>query len=375
MNKPFSLLIKPASADCNLRCDYCFYLDRADLYPETRVHRMTDKVLSRLIASYMATEQPQYIFGWQGGEPTLMGIEFYRHVTELQSRYGRQGAVVANGLQTNALLITDELASHFAKYHFLLGVSLDGPEAVHDAYRRNCNGAGSYSEVMRGIDCLKKHGVEFNILTLVTKANVHRGRETYQFLCEQGFMFHQYIPCVEFDETGNLQPYSIRADEWGRFLVDTYDAWILHDTRKVSIRLFDSILFKLVEGRATVCHMEANCCQYFLVEYNGDVYPCDFFVDKAWKLGDISSCSWGQLQSLPLYRDFGRQKSDMAAECVNCRWRPLCAADCLKHRPYNGQSAKTISWLCEGWKQFYSHSISGFQQLAELIKSERKSSG
>lgn len=375
MNRPFSLLIKPASSDCNLRCDYCFYSCRADLYPETAAHRMEDEVLSRLIASYLATEQPQYVFCWQGGEPIMMGIDFYRRVTDLQSRYGHRGAVVANGLQTNAVLITDALASHFAAYRFLVGVSLDGPESVHNVYRRYGNGSGSYAEVLRGIDCLKRQGVEFNILTLITQANVHRPCDIYHFLCAQGIFYHQYIPCVEFDQAGRLQPYSISAKEWGKFLADIFDEWFRHDTRKVSVRLFDSILVKLVEGRSTICHMEPDCCQYFVVEYNGDVYPCDFFVDKKWKLGNIMERSWEKIQALALYRQFGRQKSDRAAACRNCQWLALCAGDCLKHRKYNGQSAKNISWLCEGWQHFFSHSMSGFQQLAELIRSERQSSG
>lgn len=301
-----------------------------------------------------------------------MGADFFRRVTELQSRYGRRGAVVANGLQTNAILLTDTLASHFAKYRFLIGVSLDGPESVHNLYRRHFDGTGSYPEVMRGIDCLKRRGVEFNVLTLVTQANVHRARDIYHFLCEQGILYHQYIPCVEFDKSGKLQPYSIRAEEWGKFLADIFDEWFRRDTRKVSIRLFDSILVKLTEGRATICHMESNCCQYFVVEHNGDVYPCDFFVDKAWKLGNITELSWNQMLSSPLYRQFGRQKSDMAAECVICRWRSLCAGDCLKHRQYNGQSANTISWLCKGWKHFFHTHFSEFQQLAELVRSEQK---
>jgi uncharacterized protein len=372
MNKTFSLLIKPASADCNLRCDYFFYLDRAGLYPETRVHRMTDNVLARLIATYMATGQAQYVFGWQGGEPLLMGIDFYRRVVELQSRCGRAGAMVANGIQTNATLITDELAALFAKYRFLVGVSLDGPEAVHDAYRRNGNGAGSYAAVMRGIDRLKQHGVEFNILTLVTRANAQRARETYQFLREQGFLHHQYIPCVELDETGNLQPYAVGADEWGQFLVDIYDAWIRNDAHTVSIRLFDSIVVKLVEGRATICHMEPDCCQYLVVEHNGDVYPCDFFVANQWKLGNINGHSWDQIRSAPLYLRFGGQKSDLAAECAECKWRTLCAGDCLKHRQADGQGARNISRLCEGWKRFFAHSFDGFQRLAEAVKSERE---
>ena len=165
MTRPFSLLIKPASADCNLRCSYCFYLEKSALYPETAKHRMSDEVLERVISSYMATDQPGYVFGWQGGEPAMMGVDFFRRVTDLQNRHGRAGSTVANGLQTNATLMDNELAAHLSEYRFLVGVSLDGPAEIHDAYRKHVNGTGSHSEVLRGIECLQRNKVEFNILT------------------------------------------------------------------------------------------------------------------------------------------------------------------------------------------------------------------
>ncbi|MFC1461269.1 anaerobic sulfatase maturase [Verrucomicrobiota bacterium] len=368
---PFSLLIKPASADCNLRCAYCFYLDRAALYPDVSVHRMSDDTLERLIAGYMGTDQAQYAFGWQGGEPTLMGTGFFQRVTALQKKYGHRGAIVANGLQTNATLITDEMASHFARYKFLLGVSLDGPESVHDVYRRSPGGSGSHSAVIRGIERLKQHGVEFNILTLVTRANVRRVSEIYHYLCDNGFLYHQYIPCVEFDASGTPLPYAITGEEWGGFLCRLYDGWIAADTRRVSIRLFDAILSKLIGGRASICHMGTNCCQYFLVEYNGDIYPCDFFVEKALNLGNVAATTWDRVRELPLYRRFGSRKNQWNDECASCKWKDLCAGDCLKHRLYAGNDSRTLSWLCRGWKQFFAHSLSGFQQMARQIQKEQ----
>lgn len=216
--RPFSLLIKPASADCNLRCEYCFYLDTSRLYSTSLRHRMSDEVLEQLVKSYMATIQPTYSFAWQGGEPTLMGLDFFRKVVALQKHYGSKGAIISNSLQTNVTRIDEKLARHFARYCFLLGCSLDGPDGIHDRYRRTAGGNATHEMVMSGIDTLKRHGVEFNILALVSKANVEQASEIYQYLTGKGFFFQQYIPCVEFGEDGKLLPVAINGREWGEFL-------------------------------------------------------------------------------------------------------------------------------------------------------------
>lgn len=370
--KPFSLLIKPASADCNLNCSYCFYLEKKSLYPEQKIHRMSDETLEKMISGYMKTEQPQYSFGWQGGEPTLMGLDFFRKVTTLQEKYGQKGAIVANGLQTNATLITDDMAEHFAKYKFLLGVSLDGPPEIHDLYRKKLAGSGSHADVMRAIEILKKHKVEFNILTLVSKSNVSKALEVYNYLTSNGFSYHQYIPCVEFDADGKPLPWTITGKEWGNFLCSVFDTWFSGDTRKVSVRLFDSILMYLVEGQRNVCVMGKNCCQYLVVEHNGDVYPCDFFVKSELKLGNIMNSTWEELQDSETYKSFGALKSKWSGACENCEFLEICSADCLKNRlPQSQNNPRTLSWHCEGWKIFFGHSLRKFKKLAEQIRRER----
>jgi len=369
--RPFTLLVKPASADCNLRCDYCFYLDRGKLYPEGKTHRMPDDVLDAMISKYMATPQPQYAFGWQGGEPTLMGAGFFRRVTELQEKRGARGARVANGLQTNATLIDDELARHLATYKFLVGVSLDGPADVHDRHRRNAAGRGSHTDVLRGIDRLRRRHVEFNILTLVNEANVGRGSETYRYLRDRGLLFHQYIPCVEFDERGERMPFAIDGPAWGGFLCEIFDEWFTADTRRVSVRLFDSLLAWMVEGRRTTCTMGRNCRQYLVVEHNGDVYPCDFFVEQGLRLGNILTDDWEGMLDSPVYAAFGADKAKWAAECDECRWLDVCAGDCLKHRYAAGRDPRRLSHLCEGWKRFYAHAMDKLGTLADDIRTER----
>ncbi len=370
--KPFSLLIKPAGADCNLQCEYCFYRSRGALYPATARHRMSDEVLQRLVAGYMATDQPQYVFNWQGGEPTLLGVEFFRRVTELQMRYGKPGAVVANGLQTNATLLDDEFAEHLARYRFLVGVSIDGPAEIHDRYRVGPGGRGSHQQVLRGIECLRRNHVDFNALVLVTSANVGRAKEVYHYLCDLGIRHHQYIPCVEFNPDGRPLPFTITGRQWGEFLCELFDEWRKADTYRVSVRLFDSIVTMMVEGRHNVCHMGTNCCEYFVVEHNGDVYPCDFFVERELLLGNICSDSWESLQTAGKYVEFGRQKARWNSKCSRCDYLRFCAGDCLKHRLYNGDNPRTLSWLCEGWMQFYGHALGPLSQIASDIARERQ---
>lgn len=369
--RPFTLLVKPASADCNLRCEYCFYLEKCQLYPESSRHRMPDDVLEQMIKSYMATRQAMYSIGWQGGEPTLMGIEFFAKLVELQKKYGRPGARVGNGLQTNATLITDEMAEFFGKYHFLVGCSLDGPANLHNRYRLTAGGKPTHGDVLRGIDILQHHNVEFNILTLVSQANVAHAREVYRYLVQQGFMYHQYIPCVEFDEHGELLPFAINAEEWGNFLCELFDEWYRKDTLSVSIRHFDSILTKMLDGVANVCTLGQNCCQYFVVEYNGDIYPCDFFVEKPLKLGNVMENSWEEMLNSPIYLEFGVQKSRWNDLCEACDCLDLCAGDCLKHRLYAGNPPHKLSCLCAGWKRFLRYSRKRFEKLAEKIHKQR----
>ncbi len=368
---PFSLLIKPASADCNLRCAYCFYLERSSLYSQTKRHRMSRDVLERIISSYMATEQPQYSFGWQGGEPILMGIGFFEKVVSLQKKYGKAGAVVGNGVQTNATLIDDSLASFFGRYNFLLGVSLDGPENLHNTYRVSARGRGTHERVVKSIQTLRKHNVEFNILTAVNSANVKKAAEIYHYLLDNNLFFHQYIPIVEFGDNGQALPFSIRGGEWGEFLCAIFDEWIKSDVRRVSIRLFDAVLNLLAQGVRAVCTMGSNCCQYFVVEYNGDIYPCDFFVDSNKLLGNIRSSNWQQLLESPVYRNFGAQKSRLNSHCIECPYLQLCAGDCLKHRfygPPGERQPENISWLCEGWKMFYEHTLPTFRRMAREVR-------
>ncbi len=370
----FSLLIKPVSADCNLRCEYCFYIDHLDNVEKKP--RMSDNTLEAMIKSYMKTDQNnQYAFGWQGGEPTLLGIKFWERVIELQTKYAPPGAVISNGLQTNGTLITDEMAQVFAEYRFLLGVSLDGPAYLHDYYRKTIGQKPTHSLVMRGIDRLKKYHVEFNILILVNNKTVKKAREIYLYLKNHGFNYHQYIPCVEFDKNGNLKHFSITGEEWGDFLCELFDEWIKEDINQISIRLFDSIINYLMNKQYTVCYMGSDCCQYFVVEYDGSVYPCDFFVQENLLLGNIMKGDWSDFLKSPIYKKFGKQKSLLNDYCDKCSYINLCHGDCQKFRNGHHKSLKKLSVLCKGWKKFYTYTLSQFEILEKNLRDNKKING
>ena len=366
--KPFSLLIKPASADCNLRCEYCFYIDHLEKIKNTP--RMAEKVLEKMITSYMQTNQNNnYAFGWQGGEPMIMGLKFFQKTIELQKRYAPPGAVISNGLQTNATLITEDFSRFFGEYKFLLGVSLDGPAYLHDCYRKTIGQKPTHNLVMRGIEYLKQNKVEFNILILVNNENVKKANEIYHYLRDQGFNYHQYIPCVEVDDNNNPKSFSITGEEWGDFLCDIFDQWIKEDMNRISIRLFDSILEYLVYGCYNVCHMGKNCCQYFVIEYDGSIYPCDFFVQEDLLLGNVLNDKWEDILKSPIYHKFGQKKSNWHKNCDSCPFINLCHGDCQKFRTGSFQDSKILSVLCKGWKKFYAHALPRFKIIADKIRS------
>ncbi len=366
-SKPFSLLIKPASAVCNLRCEYCFYIDHLNDIKQGDKPAMTIETLETMVKNYMKTPQPEYSFSWQGGEPTVMGLDFFKKAVKLQKQYAHSNSRISNALQTNATLIDQPMAEFFAKNNFLIGVSLDGPKSVHNKFRITVEGNPTHSMVMRGINYLRDAGADFNILCLVNSENVGKPREVYRYYREKGFNFLQFIPCVEYEENGKLTHYSITGKQWGEFLCEIFDSWYRKDTQRVSIRHFDSVLNYLVLGRYTECTMDVDCRQYFVVEYNGGIFPCDFFVKKEYNLGNIHNTTWEEAQTSGLYKKFGRQKGQWNSRCDSCQWLSLCHGDCQRMR---GSEARpdTLSTLCDGWQMFYSHSLDRFKKLEQHIR-------
>jgi uncharacterized protein len=365
---PFSLLIKPVSADCNMNCMYCFYLPKKELYSESKSHIMRPEILDHVISSYLKTEQKQYIFGWQGGEPSLAGLEFFKKITNMQLKYGKTGTIISNAIQTNATLINDAFSRHFFDYKYLVGVSIDGPEYLHNQNRKFINGEGSFKRVMKSIEALRRNNVEFNILTLVSSSNVEKTGEIYDFLKSNEFYFNQYIPCVEYNADQTLKTFSINGTAWGKFLIALFDKWYPDDIFKVSIRFFDSIMNVLLSGNAASCNIMNNCSQYFLIEHNGDIYPCDFFVEKKWKLGNIMTDSWDKILDSKKMKEFSMLKSKYNKQCLQCEYLKFCYGDCLKYRSSLAQGSHAISTLCSGLKMFYEHSLSVFKKIANQIR-------
>lgn len=365
--RPFSLLIKPASSDCNLHCTYCFYLDTGQrLFPATPKHRMSGETLEKMIRTYLQTEQPVYSFAWQGGEPTLMGLDFFKEAVSLQNHYRSNGAQIVNVLQTNGTLLHEEWAAFLARYRFLVGISLDGPESVHNTYRLNTNNSGSYKQVLSGLNQLKRYRVEYNTLTLVSRSNVSTPLEIYRFLRDEiGSRFHQYIECVEYTKHHTTAPFSITATEWGDFLCTIFDEWYQNDREQITVRLFDSILSKLLDNSINMCSLGMDCRHYLVVEHNGDLFPCDFYVTPELKIGNIHQDRWGTVTDSESYGSFGIRKSRLHQECTDCPYLVICAGDCQKNRAIAKGSTVPKSVLCKGWLQFYNHTFSRFQKLAE----------
>ncbi|HOG51584.1 MAG TPA: anaerobic sulfatase maturase [Lentisphaeria bacterium] len=364
-DKFFSLLVKPVSFDCNLRCRYCFYLGKEALFGSQR-HCMSDTVLEAMIVNYLQSRQEVYSLAWQGGEPTLAGVDFFRRAVGFMEKHGQRGVNFANVLQTNGTLLDDAWGEFLAEYHFLVGVSVDGPEACHDLNRRTADGRGTHAAVLRGLDVLRRHGVEFNILTLVNSATVREPLAVYRYLRDElGVAFHQYIECVEYDDAGKLMPYAVTAEQWGDFLCQIFDEWHAHDQERVSVRLFDTILHKLLTDQADTCAASRECDQYLVVEHDGGVYPCDFFVQPDLKLGNVLRQPLAQALSLPRMRAFAQRKAKRLRQCRSCEFNPYCAGDCLKNRFQNA------SLLCEGWKKFYSHALGRLKQIAADLQRRR----
>lgn len=366
MSRPrnFQLLIKPVSADCNLGCRYCFYRRVAGMYPDSGAHRMPAEVLERMIGHYLgATRYSPAVFAWQGGEPLLAGLDFYVDAFGLMTRHGRGGQDVSNAVQTNGVLIDREWARLFAAYSVLVGVSLDGPREIHDHYRTG-PGGGTFDAVMVGIRHLREARAEFNILTMITPHSAPRGAEIYRFLRGEGFRHLQFIPCVEADpRTGEPAAYTVSPLAFGDFMSAVFDAWRTDGSDEVSVRLFDAMMEREVRGRSSLCELDGPCSGYVVVEHNGDVYPCDFFVRPEWRMGNLMRDDFDALFASSQWRDFGAQREANAGACVGCEWLDLCRGGCNKDRLLAG-GVEHRTYLCEGYRRFFAHAGEELRRLA-----------
>lgn len=362
-----SILIKPASAVCNLDCEYCFYLDReADPYKDLPARVMPPDVLERLVDGFLFYSYPASVFAFQGGEPTLAGLPFFEKLVELQQRYGRAGHVISNSIQTNAILLDDAWCAFLRQYQFLAGISLDGPEEIHDRYRFNRAGHPTWRKVVEAVERMKKHGAEFNILCVLSQANVEQPRELYRFFRSIGAEHLQFIPLAEFHADGTPMPFTITPEQYGRFLCEMFDAW-WPDRRKVRIRFFDNLAESLAGMKPGSCTMHETCDSYVVVEYNGDVYPCDFFVESGWKLGNIAVDSFPEIARRQRRYSFAMNKTLPHEECRVCEYQAICHGGCPKFRHGPHRRFEDLDYFCRAYKMIFAKATGPLRREVEKI--------
>lgn len=379
----FHVLVKPASAACNLACRYCYYLHRPGRVPG---RRMKSETLAAFVRQMIESQPdaPEIAFSWQGGEPALAGIDFFREAVALQERHRPPGARVVNALQTNGTLIDAEWTAFFAEHGFLVGVSIDGPARMHDPLRRHANGAASHAQALRAIERLARAGVEFNTLTVVHRLNCAHGREVYRFLRRIGSRHLQFIPLVERlrpdgafaapppdDPDAALAPWTPRREGFGRFLCDVFDDWLARDVGQVFIQLVEERVAALAGGPARLCVFAPDCSGTPMLEANGDLYSCDHYGYPAYRLGGIGQTPIGELITSERQRAFGRAKREpLPQTCLRCEFLQECWGGCPKHRfvpPASGAARE--NYLCPSYRRFFAHTgpaLAPFARAARL---------
>ncbi len=368
-----TILVKPSGPDCNMACRYCFYREKAKLFPDTPKHRMGKDVLSEMIRQLFSQGTDHLSICWQGGEPTLMGLPFFEDAVEFEKRYG-QGKAVGNSFQTNGLLLDKDWANFFKKYSFLIGLSLDGTEHIHDHYRLTRGGKGSFREVHGRTKMLLDMGVDVNALSVITDYSVRFPEEIYQFLKVLGFSFMQFIPCMETCSVNPKEaaPFSVKADEYGDFLCKIFDLWradFVQGKPVTSIRFFESLLHSYAGLVPTECTLLSQCGSYVVVEHNGDVYSCDFFVDPEWKLGNIRQDNLISLLNSEKQRKFGMMKQDLSSDCHKCDWLFPCQGGCVKDR-IRGPHDTNVNHFCLAYRKFFLHADKTLRQLVAEFQKE-----
>jgi len=373
-------MLKPRGSICNLGCKYCYFLSKERLYPGSRF-RMTEELLEEYTRQYITAQRvPEVTFAWQGGEPTLMGLDFFRMAVEFQQKQRKPGLRVHNALQTNGTTLDDDWCRFFRAHDFLIGISIDGPREVHDRYRVDKGGRPSFDRVMEGLNLLKKHRVEFNVLTTIHAANAPHPLEVYRFLRDEaGAQFIQFIPIVERDnETGfqegdTVTDRSVTARQYGDFLIAVFDEWVRRDVGRVFVQIFDVALAAWVGQRPGLCIFEETCGTALAMEHNGDLYACDHFVEPKYKLGNIVDAPMTALVGSDEQRRFGLAKRDaLPRYCRQCEVRFVCNGGCPKNRfIHTPDSEPSLNYLCAGYKAFFNHICQPMQIMATELRARR----
>jgi uncharacterized protein len=369
-----SILIKPAGPDCNLGCEYCFYLEKSALYPGSNTHRMNDRVLEELIKQTMEQSGGNFSFGWQGGEPTLMGLDFFKKVVHYEKVYGKN-KMVSNGLQTNGLLLDEEWADFLKKYDFLVGLSLDGPQHIHDKYRLTKNNQPSWEEGNKSARMLLERGVAVNAMCCITSYSASYARELYEFYKNLGFTWMQFIPIVETDKDNprKAADFSLSAEQYGQFLIEIFDLWIKdfkNGQPTTNVRFIETIFHTYVGVDAPECTFRKECGVYVTVEHNGDIYPCDFFVESKWKLGNLMDGRIIDMLNSPKQNKFGQLKSKLPRKCRTCHWYKHCFGGCTKDRIKDPKDSG-MPRFCKSTIMLMEHAHPVFSELARQWKEQQ----
>ena len=391
----FNIMLKPAGSLCNLDCNYCYYLDKADIYGG-REPRMTEEMLEEVVREYIAANDvPEVTFNWHGGEPLVLGIDFYKKAIEFEQKYAG-GKIIHNTIQTNGTLLNREWTSLFRKHNFLVGISIDGPQDIHDRYRKDKGRNPTFDKVIRGIGLLYSAGVEFNTMSTVNKASEGRGLEVYQFLKSIGSHYMQFMPVLEhvkypLDKNGKpvkgarlfivdphesgaqIAPWSVSDVGFGKFMCDIFDYWVRNDVGRYYVNQFDATLANWYGVQPGTCVYAETCGGNSVIEHNGDLYPCDHFVYPKYLLGNITEKSISDMMSSDLQVKFGIDKrNSLPSKCRRCEWLFTCHGECPKHRFNSTEAGETgLNALCTGYKMFYSHVAPYMDFMKDLLNEEK----
>jgi uncharacterized protein len=373
----FHVMAKPTGAQCNLDCAYCFFLKKESLYPDS-TFRMTDEVMESYVRQTIEAQLPS--IAWQGGEPTLMGLDFFRRVMTIERKYLKPGQQIENTLQTNGILIDEEWCRFLRDHNFLVGLSLDGPRELHDAFRKDKAGNPTFDKVVAAVRLMQRYGVEFNILCTVNALNSQQPLEVYRFFRDElKAQYLQFIPIVERDNTTGHQEgtqvtaRSVQPEAYGTFLNAIFDEWVARDVGTIFVPFFDTVLASYLYGSSSVCVLRPTCGESVALEHNGDLYSCDHFVEPKHLLGNILQTPLTELLTGEKQTAFGRAKSQhLPKTCQACRFLFTCHGECPKNRvlkTWDGEPG--LNWLCAGLKAFFEHTEQPMKRMAELLKTGR----
>lgn len=394
--KPLYVMAKPVGARCNLACEYCYYLEKSKLYDE-KAQMMTEALLDRYVKEYIQSQtMNDVLFTWHGGEPLMRPLTFYKKSIELQTRYA-EGKVITNALQTNGTLLTDEWCKFLHDNNFLVGISIDGPQEFHDEFRRTRGGGPSWAKVMKGIELLNKHNVEWNAMAVVNEFNADYPHDFYQFFKQIGAHYIQFAPIVERkitgaikashsgdegaggkdhlahmrDIEGTLTDFSLSPAQWGKFLCSLFDEWVREDVGTYFIQLFDATLANWCGVQPGVCSMSDSCGHAAVMEWNGDVYSCDHFVFPDYKLGNLNRDTLVNMLYGEKQMQFSKIKQALPRRCRECKWQFACHGECPKNRfVQTDEPGRPLNYLCDGYRTFFQHVAPYMDYMKQLLDKE-----